>query len=71
MNPPQARGRCERFFGTWQGRLPQELRLRQITTMETANAFLRTHWIPFHNQNFTVPGLNNRVRLSCLTQARI
>ena len=22
--------------------------------METANAFLRTHWIPFHNQNFTV-----------------
>ena len=31
-NSPQARGRCERFFGTWQGRLPQELRLRQITT---------------------------------------
>ncbi len=24
---PQARGRCERSFGTWQNRLPQELRL--------------------------------------------
>ena len=24
---PQARGRCERNFGTWQGSLPQELRL--------------------------------------------
>ena len=27
---PQARGRSERNFGTWQGRLPQELRLRGI-----------------------------------------
>ena len=28
---PQARGRSERSFGTWQGRLPQELRLAGIT----------------------------------------
>ena len=34
---PQARGRGERNFGTWQGRLPQELRLREITTVEAAN----------------------------------
>jgi hypothetical protein len=27
---PQARGRSERNFGTWQGRLPQELRLARI-----------------------------------------
>jgi transposase len=40
---PQARGRSERNFGTWQGRLPQELRLRQITTLEAANDFLRHH----------------------------
>ena len=53
-NSPQARGRCERFFGTWQGRLPQELRLRRITTMEAANAFLWTQWIPYHNQTFAV-----------------
>lgn len=51
---PQARGRCERFFGTWQGRLPQELRLRQIGTMEAANQFLRKHWIDFHNKHFAV-----------------
>lgn len=53
-NSPQARGRCERFFETWQGRLPQELRLRRITTMEAANAFLCTEWIPYHNQTFAV-----------------
>jgi len=53
-NSPQARGRCERFFGTWQGRLPQELRLRKITTMAAANEFLRRVWIPYHNRNFTV-----------------
>ena len=53
-NSPQARGRGERFFGTWQGRLPPELRLRQITTMPPANTFLREHWIAYHNQRFTV-----------------
>jgi hypothetical protein len=31
---PQARGRSERNFGTWQGRLPQELRLAGISTQE-------------------------------------
>src|SRR5215469_7173173 len=31
---PQARGRSERNFGTWQGRLPQELRLRGIRSLE-------------------------------------
>jgi transposase len=53
-NSPQARGRCERLFGTWQGRLPQELRLRGIKTLEEANRFLREEWIGFHNQRFTV-----------------
>ena len=38
---PQARGRSERSFGTWQGRLPQELRLAGITSPEGANQFLR------------------------------
>lgn len=51
---PQARGRCERLFGTWQGRLPQELRLRGITTMEAANEFLRGEWIPLHDASFSV-----------------
>jgi hypothetical protein len=52
---PQARGRCERLFGTWQGRLVQELRLRDITTREAGNRFLRDYWIRYHNRKFTVP----------------
>ena len=51
---PQARGRCERLFGTWQGRLPQECRLRGIESLEAANAFL-PEWIATgHNGRFTV-----------------
>ena len=51
---PQARGRSERSFGTWQGRLPQELRLGGITTVEEANRFLREHYIAEFNQRFQV-----------------
>ena len=51
---PQARGRCERIFGTWQGRLPQEFRLHGITTVEAANEFLRNEWIPMHDASFSV-----------------
>jgi len=51
---PQARGRSERNFGTWQGRLPQELRLAGITTVEGANPFLREHYIAKFNDQFTV-----------------
>jgi transposase len=49
---PQARGRSERNFGTWQGRLPQELRLRGIGSLEAANAFLRAHYIAEFNRRF-------------------
>jgi transposase len=52
---PQARGRSERNFGTWQGRLPQELRLRGISTREAANQFLREHYIAEFNDHFQVP----------------
>jgi len=51
---PQARGRSERNFGTWQGRLPQELRLHGITTVEEANRFLREHYIAEFNRGFQV-----------------
>lgn len=51
---PQARGRSERGFGTWQGRLPQELRLRGITTIAAANQFLREHYLSEFNQRFMV-----------------
>ena len=51
---PQARGRSERSFGTWQGRLPQELRLAQVTTVVGANRYLRDHYIARFNEQFTV-----------------
>src|SRR5467141_5445677 len=51
----QARGRSERGFGTWQGRLPQELRSQKLTTLEQANRFLREHYIAELNRNFSVP----------------
>jgi transposase len=54
---PQARGRSERGFGTWQGRLPQELRLRAITTVEAANQFLREQYISEFNHRFSVKAL--------------
>jgi len=52
---PQARGRSERNFGTWQGRLPQELRLKQITTLEGANDFLQHYYIDEFNRKFARP----------------
>src|ERR1035441_1027042 len=52
---PQARGRSERSFGTWQGRLPQELRLAGITSAEGANAFLRERYIGQFNAKFSGP----------------
>ncbi len=60
---PQARGRSERRFGTWQGRLPQELRLAQITGLEEANRFLREHYIGEMNRKFSVPGHPERTRV--------
>ena len=51
---PQARGRSERSFGTWQGRLPQELRLAGIAEVEQANEFLRERYIDEFNSQFKV-----------------
>ena len=51
---PQARGRGERNFGTWQGRLPQELRLHGIRSLASANEFLRESYIEEFNERFSV-----------------
>lgn len=50
---PQARGRSERSFRTWQGRLPQELRLEGIKTLEGANRFLRERYVAEFNGRFS------------------
>src|SRR5450432_4668150 len=52
---PQARGRSERNFSTWQGRLPQELRLRRIRTLEGANQLINEHYVTEFNRRFQVP----------------
>jgi transposase len=52
---PQARGRSERNFGTWQGRLPQELRLAGCSTLGQANRFLREQYVAEFNRRFQVP----------------
>ena len=50
---PQARGRSERFFGTLQGRLPQELARAGIAEMDAANEYLKGFW-PRFNAMFAV-----------------
>jgi transposase len=51
---PEARGRSERAFGTLQGRLPKDLRLAGITTVEAANAWLKSTYIAEHNAAFAI-----------------
>ena len=51
---PQARGRSERPFATLQNRMPKELALAGITTVEAANRWLSETYIPEYNWMFAV-----------------
>jgi transposase len=51
---PQAKGRIERLFGTFQDRLRSELRLAQAKTLEDANRVLSAFLWRF-NRRFAVP----------------
>lgn len=51
---PEARGRSERAFRTLQDRLPKELRLAGIATVEAANRWLAEVYIPEHNARFAI-----------------
>ncbi len=53
-NSPQAKGRIERLFGTFQDRLRSELRLAGAKTLEEANRVLRA-FLPRFNRRFAVP----------------
>ena len=56
-NSPQAKGRIERLFQTLQDRLVKALRLQGMATVDEANDFLTTTFIPNLNQKFAVvPG---------------
>jgi transposase len=52
---PEARGRMERAFGTLQQRVPPELRLAGIATLEAANRYLKQVFVPDYNARFAVP----------------
>ena len=50
----QAKGLIERTNGTFQGRLVQELRLNNITTIEEANKYLTEIFVPEFNKEFAL-----------------
>lgn len=51
---PEARGRSERMFRTFQDRLVKELRVHNIIDMENANKYLREVFLPRNNARFMV-----------------
>lgn len=48
---PEARGRGERLNETWQGRLPNELKLHGIKTVIEANRYIRDTFRLWHNKD--------------------
>jgi transposase len=52
---PQARGRSERVNRTLQDRLVNELRVAGVRTLAAANRYLRDHFLPAFNAEFTRP----------------
>ena len=50
----QAKGLVERTNGTFQGRLINELKLYNITTIEDANKYLLEVFVPYFNQRFAL-----------------
>ncbi|MCK4325748.1 hypothetical protein KAW55_03240, partial [bacterium] len=53
-NSPQAKGRIERAFRTFQDRLIKELRLAGIKSKDEANEFL-DRYLPKYNRRFSIP----------------
>jgi len=51
---PQAKGRVERSFQTAQDRLVKGLRVAQAKTLEQANRYLETEFLPWWNQHLKV-----------------
>jgi hypothetical protein len=51
---PQAKGRVERSFQTDQDRLVKDLRMADVATLEQANRYLETEFLPWWQKNLTV-----------------
>lgn len=54
---PEARGRSERLFETWQGRLPNELKFYGIKTVSDANHYIRDTFLPWYRRHLIKPPL--------------
>jgi len=55
-NSPQAKGRIERLFRTFQDRLVKEMRLKGIKSVKEANKFL-AYYLPLYNRRFKVEAI--------------
>ena len=55
---PQAKGRVERSFGTAQDRLVKGLRVAGARSIEDANRYLETEFLPWWNQHLVTPPAN-------------
>jgi transposase len=55
---PQAKGRVERSFGTAQDRLVKGLRVAGACTLEAANRYLETEFLPWWNQHLVTAPAN-------------
>jgi transposase len=56
---PEARGRMERLFQSFQGRLPQELRLARIESVADADRYIRDVFLPAYNARFAVKAVED------------
>jgi len=56
---PQAKGRVERSFQTAQDRLVKGLRVAQVQTLDQANHYLQTEFLPWWNQHLKVVPKNS------------
>lgn len=62
---PRAKGRIERLWRTFQDRLYNELKKENIHTIEEANHYLNTIFIPNYNSRFALPIDNNKNHFVC------
>jgi len=57
-NSPQAKGRIERLFRTFQDRLIKEMRLKGIKDYDEANKYLHEKFLPWYNKRFSIAAPN-------------
>lgn len=66
---PQAKGRIERLWGTFQDRLVAELRLARVCSIAEGNAFLASY-LARHNRRFAVPAADAQAAWRALPAGR-